>query len=365
MTDPGNMNRANEGRGPVPVLRWILAALGALTLSSCYVTTQGTRYLSLLSRAERVERILSDPDASPEIKDLVVRAERIRSFAIQEFGLADTRNYRSVVRLDSDALATVVSACDAVSFRRHLWKYPVVGDLPYKGFFKPAEAEREAARLRGEGLDVLVRTVDAFSTLGWLPDPLFSTFSRYDDGQLAELILHELAHATVFVKGAEQFNEEFATFVGRQGALRYLARVHGDPSSELAAFQDARTDADAFAAFLRETADRLETLYGSGRPREEILSGKAEILAARARDYRETASVRFRSEDYRVFPMDRINNAYLDLYRLYEGEPEVYGEYLDSVCGGDLSLFVRKVKDLAGNRGDPKDAIRKAIRGLP
>lgn len=360
MSERARPSRRNEGPGLL-ILRWIAAALGALTLSSCYVTNQGFRYLSLRARAVGLEKVLSDPEAPQELKDLVRRAERIRAFAIEELGLRDTRNYRSLVRLDSDRLATVVSACDAVSFERHLWTYPVVGALPYKGFFKPGEAEREAERLKAKGLDTLIRPVDAFSTLGWFADPLFSNFSRYDDGELAELIIHELAHATIFVKRAEQFNEEFATFVGRRGARLYIYRMYGAQSPELSALDDARADSEAFADFLRDTAKLLEGIYSSDRSREEKLATKSAVIVARAEEFRESAPLRFRQEAYRTFAMERINNAYLDLYRLYEGEPELYAEFLEQRCGGDLARFIREVADLSKSGGDPKDRIRSAL----
>ena len=35
--------------------------------------------------------------------------------------------------------------------------------------------------------------------------------------------------------------------------------------------------------------------------------------------------------------MEKIDNAYLDLYRLYEGEPELYRDYFDKACESDLS----------------------------
>jgi len=343
--------------------RWILAALGALSLSSCYVTVQGSRYLALRARAVRAEQVLTDPASSRDSKDLVLRAEAVRSFATSVLGLTDTRSYRALVELDSDRLATVVSACDPVSFHRYLWRYPLVGVLPYKGFFEPREAEREAERLKAKGLDTLVRPVDAFSTLGWFADPLFSTFSLYDDGELAELIIHELAHATVFVKKAEQFNEEFATFVGRRGARLYLARAFGADSLELEALDANRADSEGFAAYLRETARQLEAVYQSGKSREDILALKAEIITVRAREYRDAAPTLLRGEGYRSFPMERINNAYLDLYRLYEGEPELYDEYLEIVCGGDLAVFIRKLRDLARLGGDPKVRMKDALAG--
>ncbi|MCK7470849.1 MAG: aminopeptidase [Desulfomicrobium escambiense] len=133
-----------SGRRMVPagfevVARWILAALGALSLSSCYVTVQGSRYLALRARAVRAERVLADPESSREAAGLVRRAEAVRSFATAVLGLADTRSYRALVELDSDRLATVVSACDPVSFHRYLWRYPLVGALPTKATSSPGK----------------------------------------------------------------------------------------------------------------------------------------------------------------------------------------------------------------------------------
>ena len=343
--------------------KWILATLGALCLSSCYITVQGSRYLALRTRAVSAERVLSDPGSSEADKGLVRRAERIREFATAHLGLVDTRNYRALVELNSDRLATVVSACASDSFDRYLWRYPVVGALPYKGFFKPEEANREADRLRAKGLDVLVRPVDAFSTLGWFADPLFSFFAEYSDAQLAELIIHELAHATVFVKKSEQFNEEFATFVGRKGARLYAAYVFGPASTEVEELDIVRRDSEAFSAFLTETARLLDTVYTTDLSREEKLEKKAGIIAERDRRYRESSENLFHGEAYRKFPMEKLNNAYLDLYRLYEGEPALYGDFLEKVCGGDLAVFVVQTADLARLGGDPKDRMRERVIG--
>ena len=43
--------------------------------------------------------------------------------------------------------------------------------------------------------------VPAYSTLGWLDDPVLNTFVRYPDTEIARLIFHELAHQVVYVKG--------------------------------------------------------------------------------------------------------------------------------------------------------------------
>jgi len=348
-------------------MRSIVAATLGLTLllSSCYETTQGLRYLSIRSKAESFDRVLADPKASPALRLLITRARTARSFALGELGLRETRNYTSLVPLNADHLATVVQACAELSFTRHLWSYPVVGKMPYRGYFDQKEAEREAARLKLTGLDVIARPVDAFSTLGWFTDPLFSFMSSYGEADIADLVIHEMTHATIFLKGdhpgAEQFNEELATFVGREGSLLLLSREHGAGSSQVAVQRADRQDAEAFAAFLAGTGKQLEAVYSSGVADGEKRRQKAEIIAARAVEYRRDYAALFKGDRYRDFAMERINNAYIDLYRLYEGESPLYQDFYQKCCGGDMRSFIETMARIAKARGDPKVEMRRLI----
>jgi Predicted aminopeptidase len=339
--------------------------LASITLSSCYVTSQGTRYLSIRSKAEGMDKALADPATSGAERALILRAKDARAFALAELGLKETRNYTSIVRLDADRLATVVQACAELSFDRYLWSYPVVGKLPYRGYFDPKDAQQEAESLKGKGLDVIARPVDAFSTLGWFADPLFSFMSSYSEAEVAELVIHEMTHATVFLKGngsgVEEFNEELATFVGRQGALLFLAKKYGEGSSEAKAALAKRRDAEAFSAYLAGTAKELEAVYSSKSSADEKRRRKAEIIAARAARYAEEYATLFEGDDYKGFKMERINNAYLDLYRLYEGENALYSDYYEKIAKGDMKVFMSSIERIAAAKGDPKAAMRAEI----
>jgi predicted aminopeptidase len=283
----------------------------------------------------------------------------VRKFGIEELGLKDTKNYTTLVEIEGDRVATVVQACAELSFDRYLWNYPVVGRLPYKGFFEPEGANREAARLKAEGWDVIVRGVDSFSTLGWFSDPLFSFMESYGEADLAELVLHEMTHATAFSKREGPFNEELATFVGRKGAEAYLARKGA--AAALAAYRSARSEEAAFAAFVAETAAELDAVYRSAADPAEKRLEKARVIAVRAEAYRATLAPSFSSEGRREFPMGKINNAFIDLYALYEGEPRLYEDYLAAACGGDLRLFIERAAAAAKGRGDPKEALKAAL----
>jgi predicted aminopeptidase len=279
--------------------------------------------------------------------------------------LSATKNYTRYVAMDKDYIADVVSACAQDSFERHYWRYPVLGALPYKGFYEKADADAEAARLKKAGFDVIVRRVDAFSSLGYFTDPLYSFMAEYDEDVIAELIIHESAHATLFIKGADQFNEEFATFIGRKGAERYLEDRYGADSEQLAARRRRAADGAAFTGFLKGTAALLDDVYRNpALTKEEKLERKAGILSARASDYRAEAGALFAGEEYRAFDMGAVNNAYIDLYRLYEEDLGLYEAWFDRVAGGSLTEFVGSLTGLAETAGkDIKTAMAKALEG--
>lgn len=346
----------------------LLALVAAAGLSSCYELGEGAKYLSIRAKAESFDRALAGSAGNPALRSLLERAAAARRFAQEELGLRQTKSYSSVVILDADRLATVVQACAELSFTRYLWKYPVVGALPYRGYFDPKDADREARLLKKQGYDVIARPVDAFSTLGWLADPLFSFMSSYSEGDIADLVIHEMTHATIFLRGSrpgvEEFNEELATFVGREGSLLYLARVYGPGSRQVEEARESRADAGAFASYLEGTAKELEAVYSSSSTADDKRRLKAQTIAARAELFKKDYTSLFRTQAYRSFDMGGINNAYLDLYRIYEGESSLYADFYARLCGGDMRLFVRTIAEIARLPGDPKAEMRRRLDAL-
>ena len=85
-------------------------------------------------------------------------------------------------------------------------------------------ADKEMELLKEAGYDVGMRTVGGWSTLGWFKDPILSNMLNRSYGDLANLIIHELVHATIFVKDSVEFNENLASFIGDQGAKLFLKR---------------------------------------------------------------------------------------------------------------------------------------------
>lgn len=343
------------------------AAAAAALSNSCWYLAQGSAFLGERLAARPLTRLAAEPGADPRLAEFAALVEDVKAFAHEELGLKATGHYRRLVLTDKGYVADVVSATADDSFERHYWRYPFVGRLPYKGFYRRADAEREAARLKKRSMDVIIRPVDAFSALGILEDPLYSFMLGYAPDQIAELIIHESVHATLFIKGEDQFNEELATFIGRLGAERYLAERYGPDSEPAKARAMRREDAERFRSFLAATGAELERAYAeAGQDRGARLEAKARIIQERAGIYEEREAGRFHAPGYADFDMAKINNAFIDLYRLYEEDLSIYALFLEGPAGSNPRRMMELVVALAkGRRGRAMKALLADASGAP
>jgi predicted aminopeptidase len=322
--------------------------------SGCYTFKQGVTMLGYLNRAVPLE------EAIPSGEDFLQRVHDIRNFAKEELGLSMSKNYTRYVQLDRSYLAAVVSASAKDSFNRHEWRFPVVGAMPYKGFFNVEDARRERTKLEKKDLDVWIRPVEAFSTLGWFRDPLYSYMRGYSPGRLADLIIHESLHATVFVKGQVSFNEELAEFIGSEGARLYMETRFRADSLEYRAMIDQEADSKTFVAFIQTLIAELDALYASGLDREEKLAGKEEIISAAKERFDGEYTNLFISDNYRGFLTLPVNNAYLELYRLYHAEDNFFADLYER-SGRDLPAFIAAAKTITKKGGNPRRQLEQAL----
>jgi predicted aminopeptidase len=191
--------------------------------------------------------------------------------------------------------------------------------------------------------------------------------ASYGEADLADTIIHEMTHASAFAKAsasrpeAGNFNEELATFVGRRGALLWLESSHGPGSKQVEDALRDRVDRAAFASWLAGTAAALQAIYSRSIESAEKRRLKAEIISARAAEFEVAYDALFETTAYRGFPMGKLNNAYLDLYRLYEGESALYEDYLSRICGSSLRRFVAAMSRIASGKTDPKAGMRAEL----
>ena len=255
--------------------RWLSAAglLGTLfLLSGCadtgYYAQSVKGHMQLMHAAKPVATWLDDPATPAPLKTRLALAQRIRSFAATDLGLPDNASYHRYADLQRKAVVWNVVAAPPLSLKLKTWCFPVAGCVGYRGYFSEVDAQAEAAALQAQGLEVSVYGVPAYSTLGWMNwaggDPLLNTFIAYPEGELARLVIHELAHQMVYVQGDTAFNESFATAVERIGGARWLATHASDAVRQEYATLDTRRT--TFRALTRDTRKALAVVYDPAGP---------------------------------------------------------------------------------------------------
>ena len=340
---------------------FLLLILGMVpSIGGCYLLKQGTYLLRYNSRSRSIEKVLAQRSISEDVEEMLRDVQEIRRYAVEEIGLEQNRNYTRYLELDRDYVVDVVTACAADSFTPHQWRFPFFGSFPYKGFYEKPDAEREAARLEKRGLDVWIRKVDGFSTLGFFSDPIYSFMTDYSPYALADLIIHEQTHATIFIKNQIQFNEELATFVGREGALSFLRDHYGADSEAYAQALAGLEDGNVFRDQVIELYHQLEGIYILEADREMILAEKMRIVEEFNRRLISQAPELFRTDRFRNFQGIPANNAYIMSFVRYTRDLDLFYRLYESK-GGDLRATVEVLKQLERHRGCPKTALRRLI----
>ena len=327
-----------------------------------YVVRSGYFQAELLARRVPLDKAREREDLSPSVRAGLDIVEDVKAFG-SEMGLARTGNYDTIA-LDFDRKMYNISATPALSFEPRTWWFPVVGRVPYLGFFREEDAIAAGKRLEDEGYEVYRWRIGTYSTLGWFRDPLLPGMVNDSAYDIARLVLHETAHATVWVPGSVAFNETFASFVGDEAAMRYMESRFGADSKELKQAKDDQEDIFLFRRLQHELYGRLNKVYRDKTlSDEEKLAKKAEIMA----DFPNVtdAAPLHDKEFYAKATRTGVwNNPRLMQFRTYNSGRDAF-EALLAANGGDLLKFMYAVKDVAGEGKDPYAAVRAAAGVTP
>ena len=333
--------------------RWLGAAVFSLLMAGCsnvgYLAQSVSGHLGVVRAARPVSDWLADAQAPETLKQRLMLTQRMRDFAVRELHLPDNASYRRYADLKRSAAVWNVVATQELSLTLKTWCFPVVGCVGYRGYFDRADADAEAAVLRGAGLEVSVYGVPAYSTLGKLPgavfaDPLLNTFLRYPEGELARLIFHELSHQVAYAADDTVFNESFATAVERLGGGRWLAEQGGESArAEYAQFDARRND---FRALTRQYRSKLEALFLSSASDAEKRTRKAALMTQMRSDHQALKAGAWAGYAGYDAWFANANNASLGVMAAYnELVPEF--ERLFEREGRDFPRFYAQVQRLA------------------
>lgn len=348
-----------------------LGALAALAILFLVLTPVG-RYLiragweeaKILKHRRPIAALVADdsvPVAQRRKLQLVLDA---RAFARDSLGLDARESFTTFTQLRSDTLVLVLSGVYPDQLKQKTWWFPIVGSVPYKGYFDVGQARRAAEGLKKEGFDVYLRPASAFSTLGWFNDPLVSTTLRADSIDLVNTVIHELTHNTYYAPGGATFNESFANFVGSRGAAAFF-RSRGS----LGAADEAEArwyDERVLGAFWGGLYQRVDSAF-KANPGD---SNRTRRIAVRDTIYRAARDTlihvlgpRLRVIGPHVLERMRIDNAAVMARRVYLTDVDLF-DALWQKDGRDTRRAISHIIQVARDDSTrkPFDALRRALR---
>ncbi len=314
-----------------------------------YLTRAGIEQTRILERRRPLEQLVNDSTLPAINRGYIRLVLEVRQRAA-DLGLEAKATYTTYTDVGRDTLLLSLTGSKRDCICPVTWKYPIVGRVPYKGFFDASMGRREADKLAAKGLDVWLRPAAAYSTLGWFNDPLLSTAMVRDSVELAALVFHEIAHNTLYVKSATPFNESFAQMVGYRSTEAFY-RSRGDTVLANRA-RDRWQDEIVLAEYYHRLIDTLSTFYQS-KPQGDALEAGRRAIGQWSKGELE-GPVGSRLRTYRVARLAErpINNAQLVGVLLYRTHLDWFDRYF-LAQDGDIKRAVASLRTLmAGAEGD-------------
>ncbi|MBK9323329.1 MAG: aminopeptidase [Bdellovibrionaceae bacterium] len=309
-----------------------------------------------MSSQVSLEDALNDPKLTADQKRKIQLAKKAREFAENDLALKPTKNYTKFVSLDRPYVTYVVNAAPKWKLETYKWRYPIIGAMPYKGFFNETDAKVEEAELQKKDLDTYMRGVSAYSTLGWFKDPILSSMLRYKDYDLVNTIIHETVHATLFIKHEADFNERMAMFIGNKGAELFYQKEEGPDSLTLLNVKNENADDKLFSEWLSGRLKSLDEWYKKLPPNEQSENSRQQQFAQIQKEFENEMLPKMKTESYKKFHTLKLNNARLLVYRTYMQDLADF-EKLYEKNGRDFKKFIMTCKGLEGEK-DPAAVLK-------
>jgi predicted aminopeptidase len=360
--------------------KWLVAAVLALVVlsfSGCETLSFYGQALKgqyqIVANRQPIEKVVASPETPSALRARLELVEKLCKFAKEELKLPVDGHYQKYVDVHRPYVVWNVEATKEFTLEPKTWWYPLVGRLEYRGYFTQRGATNYGRWLEKKGYDVYVAGVQAYSTLGWFKDPVLNTFIHEPDGDLAEIIFHELGHQRVFARSDTDFNEAFATTVGQEGARRWL-RAQGDTAA-YERYNVALRRNGQFVRLIMNTRVRLAPVYGEeltpegqvkpakqrlGLPRAEQQRQKEQVLEDMKKQFAQLKAEWGGKTDYDGWFANHLNNAQLNSVAAYYDFVPGF-EQLLAANGGALEAFYQAAEKLARK---PKKERQESMRLL-
>ena len=346
------------------LLRLAVIVLVPILLGGCYFIRGAYEEGRILWHRKPIDEVLARKDLADDVRAKLETVLAVRKFAADKLGENVGGAYESIAPVDQNAVVYVVMAAPRDSLVPYTWWFPIVGRVPYRGYFDKSDAIDEATALEAEGLDTMVRPSVAFSSLGFFSDPLLTNLLKLDRVELAGVLIHELFHRTYYLASDAMFDESAANYVGSAGAVAFFAATDGESAPSTIAAREILESDLKFARFLLKEQARLLDIYMANLPKKELDQRRESAFAAIKADY---AALAPSLSGLERFDLDKqpLNNAVLVNYLIYFHQLDKFAA-LDRMNHGDLRATIAQIISIAkAHPDDPFYAISQVVRDAP
>ena len=333
------------------ILRWlrlsisfflfIIFAFGAFNYqTSIYLIYQAKGQLSILLNTQDLQTFNKTSTLSLREKENIELVEKIKKYSIDSLDYLPTNNFTRIYNQNNTTTLWVITACKPYSFDPYKWKFPIVGNVTYKGFFKKELANKERMHLVANGYDVDIRGVSAWSTLGWFSDPLMSSMLIRSKGSLCNLLFHELFHATYYAPSSVDFNENIASFLAHKATIQFLQ----NDTKELNRYQQTQNDNFIFSNYMLRKKKQLEIYYKQieNKSNKWILKLKAlQQIADSIEGLPLHNKIKFIARKKDII---NFKNAYFIDFQQYESMQDKLDSLFNKIYRGNLKKLVQDLK---------------------
>lgn len=326
------------------VLALLFVALGLFYHQMfLYLLSQGKGQFKIITESISIDEALTKYKSDTLLFKKIHLLVDAKKFASEQLHLKVENTFNTIYFPQHDTVTLrVINACDALSFDSYQWKYPLIGEAPYKGFFNKERLQSEYKRLKNIGLDVDVGQVEAWSTLGIINNPIMYSVVENSEVEIAETIIHESLHATIFIKSNADFNESFAEFIGEKGAEMFLKTTSNIAYNQVDL--NRKNKQEKLKIILLNYAERLHQVYVSSHSTKVKLQQKKLLIHECCQEIFNSKLMSIQRAKRYTIRLMKSGNAIFSAYRTYHSKKFDFEKELQQTYHGDLLQMINGYK---------------------
>jgi predicted aminopeptidase len=333
-------------------IRWLRLGLNILLFlimgfaavyyeTTIYIFRQAAGQWHIMRYALTIQEYTNSRMLSIQERDNLKLIDEIKKFSVNKLGYKNTGNFTTIYNQKNKPILWVVTASEKFSIQPYNWCFPITGCVSYKGFFSESLAVKEKNRLLALGFDAGIRSVSAWSTLGWLNDPLLSDQLSRNKGSFCNLLFHELFHATMYNAGKVDDNENVANFIADKATQLFL----NSDSVALNQYLEQQKAYDVLSEILQSLTDNYRKELERVREHPHRLILKQEAILRVTRAIKQHPGISKEQKTRAAKEILNEQNAFFIDYLQYYSKQDSLENLFNNFYKGNLKLMVQSLSE--------------------